>query len=244
MTETEHIAETETAAEYWLRLAQEKHPKFTIPDPLVECSTEKCPHAAFYSGEGGFWCGMCGSRKSIFRNAMPADDVRQRAADAALTGRSPIAEQVRDEVQKLERELGEPMPDNEKPPADELATATAGLKDSLTEIGKMLKTPERQEKAIELWEEMWHERVPEVGTAVTEMANFLDQLDRPLTEEEVDGIADPLRGMAKLIEAVSSENAPNPQLVAIYYLRRIESRLADIGEDLNVRFKLDEERHG
>lgn len=82
--------------------AIESHPGFTIPDPLVQCSTEGCEHAAFYQGEGGFWCGVCGPRVSIFRLPMNDDDVRQVAADAALAAAAPMHERVAAELQRLE----------------------------------------------------------------------------------------------------------------------------------------------
>lgn len=73
----------------------EKHPRFTLPVPLKACT--RCnQHAALYkidvekyTRQPAFYCGVCGPRVSIFTLPLPADDVRQVAADLALlaTGR-------------------------------------------------------------------------------------------------------------------------------------------------------------
>lgn len=90
-----------------MKQAQEKYPAFDVPDPLIECSAPGCEHAALGSGEGGYWCGACAAKKSLFWTYLSPDDIRQRAADEALTEADPerTRKAVQAEIEKLDREL-------------------------------------------------------------------------------------------------------------------------------------------
>lgn len=112
-------------------------------------------------------------------------------------------------------------------------TVTRELREAMDGVAALMATPQRQEQAIELWEKLWTEAVPDVAQKAGQLATAVAELERPMTEDELAEIAPLLGEVAKMLKSVTSDKAPNPDLIALYYLRRIDKRTESFEERLS-----------
>lgn len=108
------------------------------------------------------------------------------------------------------------------------------LRTVIDEVAKLMTTPVRQDKAIELWETMWTRLVPVVGHRARDLGEYIDSRSEALTQEEEQEVAEVLVTLGKTLDTLSSDNAPDPQMISLWYLRRMHNTLEEIEDRLSA----------
>lgn len=111
------------------------------------------------------------------------------------------------------------IPD-ERPMASEVVKAA-------TSIADLLSTGDRQALYIERWEAMWTEELPKAARECAEMASAVLNLDRELTPEEAEGMGEVMSKTSDMLHKIANMQPPNPDLICLYYLRRIHAKLEE-----------------
>lgn len=132
------------------------------------------------------------------------------------------------------------MSGTEDPPAELLdpVQATQALKGALDEVARLMGTDERNAQAIEIWEEMMQRLVPEVGERAAALASIIDELEDPISPEDMAGMAPTLRQIADLVGDIAEIKPPDPIHVCLNYLRRQDERQARIEKKLDWHMRV------
>lgn len=110
----------------------------------------------------------------------------------------------------------------------DLEAATASLVEVMEGIAEMTSAPERNAEIIKRWEHMMQEAVPEASARSKELIEAIQELDRPMTKEEIVEIGQVMLQMTDLMQRIAQDERPPTDMIVLYYVRNIDERLKNV----------------
>ena len=100
------------------------------------------------------------------------------------------------------------------------------------QVSDLFATSAKQEVVIAAWETLWTEKMPQVAEMLAEYA----AADGPesLSPEEAEDLGHVFAVLQRTLGVTEASAAPNPDLTALWYLRRQDKMLRAICTELSI----------
>lgn len=121
------------------------------------------------------------------------------------------------------------MADREDPETTlTLAEVTDQLREIIGEISQATNSAQRGGEIIQRWEDLILTAVPEVSARARELVEALGELDRPMSQEEIEEVGALMIQLVEIMQRITQSDAPPTDAIILWYVRNLDERLRNM----------------
>lgn len=118
------------------------------------------------------------------------------------------------------------MMEDDGPP--DLEAVTRDLKNVIAEVAELTGASGRNAQVIARWEDLMQRAVPECSQRAAELVEAIEDLNRPMTIEEVQEVGEVMTMMADVMSKIAGYDRPPVDAITLWYVRNIDERLQNV----------------